>query len=42
MQIFGDNLLGISKPVFWKKYEKKNVINVSSAELDKKVVKVKG
>ena len=42
MQIIslGDNLHESSKPIFWQKWEKKN-INLSSAELAQKVVKVK-
>ena len=40
MQIvsIGDNLHEISNPVFWE--NKKNIINLSSAELAQKVVKV--
>ena len=29
----GDNLHEISKPVFWEKKKKKNIINLSSAEI---------
>ena len=35
----GDNLHEISKPIFWKKSE--NIIDLSSAELALRVVKVK-
>ena len=40
MQIvpFGDNLHEISNPVFWE--NKKNTVNLSSAEIAKRVVKV--
>ena len=44
MQIvsFADNLHEMSKHIFGKKYKKKNgIVNVPSAELARKVVKVK-
>ena len=39
---YGDNFNEMSNPVFWEKFKKKkNVINLSSAGLAKRVVKVK-
>ena len=37
----GDNLHEISNPVFWGKKEKKYIINLSTVELARRVVKVK-
>ena len=37
----GDNLHEMSEPIFWEKKIRKNIINLSSAELAQCVVKVK-
>ena len=36
----GDNLHEMTKPIFWKNKEKKNIINLSAAEFAQRVVKV--